>query len=594
MTMGTEQSRLPEIPSFRERVASFALLFGTGILVHVFSILTAAAVLFALGQAVDGVAFAVGSLGAAAFLWWGASEYFGTARFGVFVCVMLGIAGLFLGLMYLVGGFYDVSYDGQRYHQETILQLAGGWNPFRRELTSAMVSESHIREVMTGYARGAEVVAAGLYRITGHMEQCKVFNLQLIVASFCVTLCALLRWKQLRPAVAVLLSALAALNPVSVYQSFSFYVEGQLSSVLVCLLSLGLILFQDRSAVVLVSWGSAIATAVNLKFTGVVYAGILVGGFLVGFLILRNRRAAVAAGTSALLASVLGICFLGYGPYAVNTVRRGHPFYPLNSADLVNYVLAIDGPENFRGLNRLETLFVSVFSRTEDVYSVGPNKRSHFKWPFTVSRREWEAVRVSSDVRIGGWGPLFGGAVIIALVILIMALPSTPGKTGLALGMVAVVFLSGIATPAAWRARWFPQLWVVPIVAALLSQYVPRRIPKFLGWALILLLVINVGFISTAYVYYQSSLTKALGEQLSSLSGTAGPVVVYFGRFRSNRIRFEELGIPYREVREEKDLPDVSRAERILCSTVEFCREEKRGQQRGLQGSRSLFSSWSA
>jgi hypothetical protein len=570
MTLGKEQSQLPGISSFRERVGNFALLLGTGILVHVFSILTAATMLLALGQPMSPVVFVVGSLGAAAFLWWGVSRYFPNARLRVFVCVILGIAVLLTGFTYLSGMLYDVSADGQSYHQEMVVQLARGWNPFRKEVTGSDGAAEAICYMVNHCTRGMETVAASVYEITPHIERCKVFNLQLIVASFCVTLCALLRLKPVRPTVAVLLSVIAALNPVSVYQSFCFYVDGHFSSVLVCLFALGVMLFRDRSPVILLSWVSAIAIAVNVKFTGIPYAGIVTGGFLIGLLIFKNLKTLLVAGAVTALAFVLGVCVLGYSPYVTNMIKKGNPFYPFSNPGMVEANQRAESPENFRGLNRLETLFISVFSKTEDACSFGPTKTSHWKWPFTVTKREYRAVTCNS-VRIAGWGPLLGGAVIISAVILIMALPLTLRKTGPALGVLAIVFLSAVVTCGSWNARWFPQIWIIPIVPIVLTQYVGRRMLKFLGWSLMAVLLINIGLISTAFLDSQAQVNRLLRTQLHEMSRSSKPVVVYFDGFTPNRVRLEEMGITYREVKEQKDLPDPSHAQCIVASLTMFC-----------------------
>ena len=572
MTSGTEPPLLPEVSSFRERAGSFALLLGAGILVYMFSILTAATVLNALGQPISRASFVVGSLGAAAFLWWGAAKYFPLARLKVFLCVALGTAALFVGLVCLSGVFYDVSYDGQLYHQEGIVQLARGWNPLEREITSSdyPVPDSRVRDLLNHYARGPEIAAASVYKVAPHIERCKVFNFELIVASFCVTLCVLLRLEQVRPTVAVLLSVIAAANPDSVYQSFSFYVDGQLSSVLVCLFGLGVMLFRDRSRVILLAWASAIVLAVNVKFTGIPYAGIATGGFLIGLLIFKKWRTLLAAGAVMALAFVLGVGVLGYSPYVTNTIEHADPFYPLDDPEVIKTIYPYNTPQNFEGLNRLQTLFISVFSKTEDAYADGATKTSHWKWPFDVSGKEYKAVNCSGTVRVAGWGPLFGGAMILAAVILLMALPWTPGKTGLALAVMGIVFLSAIATWGVWWARYAPQLLILPAVAVVLAQYTGRRIARLAGWVLMAVLAINAGFVSAAYLSSEVEINRLVRNQLCDLSKGSRPIAVYFGLFRSNRIRLEEMGIRYREVKEKKDLPAGAPVQPLFYSTALF------------------------
>jgi hypothetical protein len=176
-------------------------------------------------------------------------------------------------------------------------------------------------------------------------------------------------------------------------------------------------------------------------------------------------------------------------------------------------------------------------------------------------------------VRVGGWGPLFGGAVILTAVILIVALPLTPGKTGLALAVMGIAFLSAITTMGVWWARYTPQLLILPLVAVVLAEYTGSRMARCVGWVLIAVMAANAGVVSVAYAQSEARVNRVLKPQLHEMSRSSKPIVVWFGDFRSNRARLDAKEITYREVKEEKDLPDPSHAQYITGSTAKFCYE---------------------
>jgi hypothetical protein len=86
------------------------------------------------------------------------------------------------------GTLYDLSVDGQYYHQAAIIAMHNGWDPLTQELPPA--GENLWIE---HYPQGAWSHAAVLYRVMGRIEPAKALNLLLLLASFGVCYDAL-RW----------------------------------------------------------------------------------------------------------------------------------------------------------------------------------------------------------------------------------------------------------------------------------------------------------------------------------------------------------------------------------------------------------------
>ena len=158
-------------------------------------------------------------------------------------CVTLaGLPGcvLFFSLA-IAAFFYDVSFDGQLYHQDAILRLVRGWNPL---LETGPTSYTKITDY---YPKAAWIIAASLQCATGSIESGKALNILLVIASFFIARRSLAATGLVPARGRTIVATLLALNPVSVCQLFSFMVDGCLASLLVILMGLMIILYRSPS-----------------------------------------------------------------------------------------------------------------------------------------------------------------------------------------------------------------------------------------------------------------------------------------------------------------------------------------------------------
>ncbi len=162
----------------------------------------------------------------------------------------------------------------------------------------------------------------------------------------------------LEPWRAGLMSVLVACNPVSLYQLFSFYVDGPLYALFVSIIAISISLYRGRRSFTFLTLFAAIVLLLNIKFTGVVDAGILLALFFVIFV--RQEDMALFSkwfitGTAAVL---VGLFLVGTSPYVTNMIRYQTPFYPLygkGAVDLKPYNV----PGNFINKNSAEIFFLS-------------------------------------------------------------------------------------------------------------------------------------------------------------------------------------------------------------------------------------------
>jgi len=427
-----------------------------------------------------------------------------------------------------------------------------GWNPVYNDVSSEVPHSIWINH----YSKGAEINAAVLSTVTGSIEECKAINIFLIITTFLIAFATIILTSDtIKLRYALVLGFLISMNPVSISQSLSFYVDGQLASAISCFLCLMLLLSKRTDILVLMSLISTIIILINVKFLGVIYALIFSFGMIYWIFIYKKEKL-VLISKCLFFSFLIGSLIVGYNPYVTNTVNQGNPFYPVVGSDID--ILQSNTPSSFQNTNSFENLFSSIFSHPK----IGIID-SEYKIPFIFSIEDLKAFR-TPDVRISGFGPLFSGAIIICLFNLFGVLKAKkhpmlkdPDISIKSL-IILLIFISVIINPSSWWARFVPQLWLIPIFSLLLSLNLKTRLFNYSNIFLILILVINVLLISSVYVYYQVKLTENMNEELDYLSSLNNEEIkVHFHYFYSNRVRLNERDIKYEEVPQLNVSPSI-------------------------------------
>jgi hypothetical protein len=423
--------------------------------------------------------------------------------------------------------------------------MVDGWNPFYETLGGTGVPYSIW---IDHYAKAGETIAAALYAVTGQIELSKVFNFLLILASFFLSFAALAACLPKKRGLAAIFALLLACNPVSIYQSLSFYVDGQLGSLLICLVALSVLIYLRHNLYLIIAFSFCMMLTINNKFTAIAYVGIMCIG-LVATLYITQKYGLLKKMLVAMTAStIIGVVILGFNPYVTNTIKYQNPFYPLAGEDSKDVVAAFT-PTSFMTMNRFEEAAVSYFSASEG----NSTKRdaTTLKPPFTFSMEELQYYGIP-DTAIGGFGPLFSGVLVLSLIILLMAFLFNIPRTMVVLGLLVILFASVFINYAAWWARYVPHLWLLPFIIALLGfSFEERRVIRGISWLMVAVLFINVSMVSYSYFQLQSEANRTLKTQLQTLKDSPQPVSAYFSYAFSNKNRLQEYGIEVKELLEE-------------------------------------------
>jgi hypothetical protein len=521
-------------------IAAFPFLLGLTLLAFMFFILLFSAIGFGVGIVLSPFHFWLSVASTVGFVFISTKIYYKQNTWKYFIGILSSTALLLYCFMHLSGMFYDISYDGQVYHQEAVIQLVNHWNPVHQYL---MKEQSQSAMLLNHYAKGPWLYEAVLYTVTGQIEQSKAFNFLVIAASYLLAYSAMESSGRFNTKQSIFFSLLLALNPVSIYQALSFYIDGQLSSLLLCLLALSYTMAAKYDRLVLWGFSMSISLLVNVKFTGIVYAVACIG-LLGGWLwLLKKRQACWDLGKTAIIGLFMGICVIGYNPYITNSLFYGHPFYPLYGAGAKSMdIMTSNSPKGFLEKNAIEKLYAANFSMSTNQFDVEEPK---IKIPFSVTAQELRPFVYGADIRIGGFGPWFGGMAVIGgvIMLLLFILPRKDALYGV--GLVASIMISALINPEAWWARYVPQIWLALICLSIVAWSSDQKAIRYLGGALAGAAVINLALISYPYVLGNYYCTQALQQELTDMATYHKPIKIHFGEFTSNYLRFEQRNITF-------------------------------------------------
>jgi hypothetical protein len=190
------------------------------------------------------------------------------------------------------------------------------------------------------------------------------------------------------------------------------------------------------------------------------------------------------------------------------------------------------------GRSRFIRLAYALFGRpgAQPYY---PGTDARFMVPFDVGVADF-ALYYFHDVRISGFGPLFSGAFIIALVLIGLALARGNVPAAVVLIAGGVIIASLLVSEHTWWARYGPQLWWVPLLA-LFTGLVDGagRIARVLAWTLMALLFIDLVPIAAVHFGWEVHATRTTHEQMQMLRGKEGieADMQYFGEPFGERMK---------------------------------------------------------
>ncbi len=437
------------------------------------------------------------------------------------VAIIIGLV-IFSGVTFVEGKIYDTTADGNTYHKLAIGALKNGWNPNYEDSADFDIedgnpfdiSEENINTLwIDHYAKGTEIFASVIYAFTGNIESGKGYTILLMYIAFAILFSYLYQNKKINIIASLAVSILLPFNAITVVQIFNYYVDGAL------MISLLLILFacivesidkqknQKENFLIL---ASSILLCINIKFTGLAFAGVFCLAFYIYWMVQAGRNGKQEFINQFkkytifyAVTVVISIGIVGYSSYMRNMIDHGNPLYPLYGEGHVDNMVVQEQPSSFEDKNHLEIFLISIFAKGENVsptYS-SENVQPTLKIPFTTSLEEIGNYNIP-DIRMSGFGPLFSGIFILSIIgtIYIIVRFVKEKKWNLLIPyaiILGVSFILILALDGGYWARYIPYLYAMPIIVlAYLLWYKHKKVHYILGIILAIIMFINVGLVT--------------------------------------------------------------------------------------------------
>lgn len=425
----------------------------------------------------------------------------------IIILCLIGICIVVISIL-VCGYSFDWGYDSNTYHKSVAGLLADGWNPLKMTFYEFASKYNFLQDITEpwydSYPKATEIFQAVIYSLTNNIEMGKAYNIISIFSAFFICYSYIDEIKYLKKIDSIFLSIICAMNPVILIQSLTAYNDGFLwELVLLFGVALVYITLENTGKYKELSFYIIFATVslgLNVKYSGLLFFGML------GISIFLYEIYKVLSGKMqtdnlrqhfwVLLGAVLsGLLIIGSNSYIINIFRHGNPLYVMvgkGAIDIITPQTPIDLVDKPGAVQFLMALFSKAGGS-------GQGAGFDLKVPFTFSREELSMV-TRVDTRLGGWGVLFSGIILICIPI-IFFLTKRFWKVyheGICVSILvfSLMVLQIIFVPGMFWARYFCMIFYMPVYTVLLCLLYYRRnnkkIFKRIAIVVILLYIANL------------------------------------------------------------------------------------------------------
>lgn len=420
-----------------------------------------------------------------------------------------------VGVLAIINNFiWDSSYDSLAYHQEAVVKLYEGWNPFYQYKEKINIWVMH-------YTKAAPVFAAALYKLTNRVESAKVLSSLMPIILFMLSFGVFNLIGKNKKKLSCFAAIMLACNPVILYQMFSYYVDSLVGVyVIILILILFLILFyRDLFFFKYFTLISVAVFLINIKFTGLAYSMVILFGFLIINFIYNKKSYNIKLIGFLIVGFVFSVIIVGFNPYVTNYVTNGHPLYPLAGENKID-IMTANTPEDFRYDNPFKQAVKAIVAVPSNVNHKGEGPKNLLN-VFKIDKNVL-GYYSGTDARIRGFGVyslIFLPISFIGLVYLLVKSNNIKLKVS-SIITLAVVGFAMIYGGDFWWARYVPYLWGIPVLVAFLFVLDNNKNMKRLGKGLFVIMMINCFLIAPIAVggkIWRSNLAKEyiFGEELN-------------------------------------------------------------------------------
>lgn len=477
--------------------------------------------------------------------------------------VLLSFSVIIISL--LVSAFYfDLSWDGQWYQQAAIYNITEGWNPLSEPIAEMNTSILH-------FPKASWYFAASVYSSLKNFESGKSLNFILLFVTLFLTY-SILQDFGFSKMKSLVITFLVALNPVVWSEITTYLVDGSLILYISIYVLMIFAWFKEpnfKNTLIIIM---AVTGMINLKFTGLVFFCTLALAPAIYALIFKREYLLKFIGIHA-SAVIIALFIFGYNPYVTNTIKRGHPFYPIMGSEEFPSIYEQTGrddneifetPVNMQGKSLFIKMFYANFGRPDNA-PYYKQRDAELIWPFTSKPSDWEAYYFH-ETRVSGFGPYFGGILILSFILFIILLFRSNNKLRciLCLG-VLVIFGSLMFSKHFWWPRFGPQMWLIPLIPLAISFYLSRsKKLDYYTWVIAVIMLINGCIVLLYHMDWETRSSITLRKQLTELQEKGVTIQVAWGAFQKSmeekldhwHIKYEAASM--RDLRQSEDAKQLT------------------------------------
>lgn len=428
-----------------------------------------------------------------------------------FISIILPIMIIVVSII-ISGKVIDYTYDGNSYQKATIGLLAIGWNPvyetieeFEDKIEKEGGQSIHIKDesplYMNHYAKGVNIYGANIYQLTRNIECGKSINFICIVMLFLYTISFLLH-KRKGIFFSILFAICVATYPIVSSQLYTNYID-IITYVFLYLTIFLFFIFEEKNDEIsyhmkLFIFSIILIISINIKFSLFAYVGIYCLGYYIWYIYRAlkhqiDKKFLKQFTITVILSLIVGILVVGFSVYPKNFVYYGNPFYPLMGEGKVD-IMTVNQPNNFKQKSALEKFIISTFSKVDNIIE-SSHEKPILKIPFSIYQSEFLHLS-AADTRISGNGIWFSGIFLISLSIIIISWKTVMNYNKklfiLSFIPILITLLMVIMFDETWYARYFPQLYFIPLYAVISLELLKnKKWIRIMEYMFILLILVN-------------------------------------------------------------------------------------------------------
>ncbi len=450
-------------------------------------------------------------------------------NFKTIIASVLTFIFVFFSACLICGHIYDDSADGNGYHKFAVGLLKNGWNPIydsQESVIKKLDLNSDENVWVEHYPKATWIYGASVYKITNNIETAKTYNVLILFIVFFII--AYLINKFYEKKISSLLIALSAcLFPIIWQQIFCLYIDGFMGLILFLLvIYFYLFINNDNNKEYFFISAALMIIIINIKFTGLFYAGIFCGGYYIYYLITKirskNYNSLVKTTVAFAFVVLIALLIVGSNSYVKNIVVKHNPLYPIMGEDKID-IITNQQPKSFNEKSPIEKNFYSIFSYTANYATSFNVGEPELKIPFTSSK-DVELNRMAEDTRIGGFGIYFSGIFIISVIVILISLVMfVVKKNYVKLVFIGVPFVITLLLmfffDESWWARYAPQTYFVIVMAIFILLTSNKRKFYICGIVLLLVCCYNSAFIAKHMANVKLPISGQIRMNLENLEG---------------------------------------------------------------------------